>query len=85
MSAGLSKLIIPSLVTTIGDRAFSGCRNLTTLIMRPTTPPTLGGENWYLVSNVTIYVPDDSVSAYKAAKNWSDKASYIKPMSEYEG
>jgi len=82
INSGLTKLIIPPLVTEIKERAFYNCSNLTTLIMQPTTPPTLGSNNWYHVSNVTIYVPDDSVSAYKAAANWSSKASVIKPISQ---
>ena len=31
----------------------------------------------------TIYVPDESVEAYKAATNWVNYASIIKPLSEY--
>lgn len=32
-----------------------------------------------------IYVPDNLVDSYKAAKNWSTYASQIKPLSELEG
>mgnify|MGYP000472681990 CR=1 FL=1 len=30
-----------------------------------------------------IYVPDDSVEAYKTATNWSNYADRIRPISEY--
>jgi hypothetical protein len=34
-------------------------------------------------STLTIYVPDESVEAYKGATNWSAYADQIKPISEY--
>ena len=35
--------------------------------------------------DVTIYVPNESVEAYKAATTWSGYASRIKGISEYTG
>lgn len=81
----LRKLVIPSHVTTISNRAIRANRKLESLIMLPTSVPSLGTDNWYLVPYATIYVPDELLEAYKAAPNWSDRAGYIKPMSEYEG
>ena len=50
------------------------------------TPPTLGGKltggDGYVKE---IYVPDESVDAYKAATNWSAYSSVIKPLSEFTG
>lgn len=45
-------------------------------------PPTLGNINAFYNSgkDMTFYVPDDSVEAYKAATNWSQLN--IKPISE---
>ena len=58
-----------------------------TLIVRAVTPPTLSGPLYqYLNSNVSllgIYVPDESVDAYKEATNWTTYANKIKPLSEY--
>jgi hypothetical protein len=58
-----------------------------TLIVRAVTPPTLSGQLYqYLNSNVSllgIYVPDESVDAYKEATNWTNYSSRIKPLSEY--
>lgn len=62
----------------------SGCTSLHTIIVRATEPPTLHGEGIRGVPVLTaIYVPDESVEAYKAATGWSSYAGIIKPLSEY--
>jgi hypothetical protein len=87
-SAGLEFINIPSTVTSIGNQAFDGCRKLKTVICNAVTPPTFGtnalrstaihnGE-----SGSYIYVPDNSINAYKVATNWSEYAGYMKPLSE---
>lgn len=52
------------------------------VICRAVTPPTLG-SNSYLSKLTAVYVPDESVDAYKAASVWSGIAAKIKPLSEY--
>lgn len=54
------------------------------VICRAVTPPSLG-SNSYLTKLTTVYVPDESVSAYKSASVWSGIAAKIKPLSEYTG
>jgi hypothetical protein len=72
----LNSLTIPNSVMNIGSSTFSSCTSLTTIICEATTPPTLGSGN--TLSNVTIvYVPIESVEAYKSATNWSYYASKI--------
>ena len=46
------------------------------------TPPTCGSNAFSQSGSCNIYVPDDSVNAYKTANNWSTYESYIKPISE---
>lgn len=74
-------------VTAINQRAFLSCSSLTTMICRATTPPTLGsvvfGSTPIASGSGVIYVPDDSVEAYKAATNWIPYSDRIKPLSEY--
>ena len=53
-----------------------------TYIMHPTTPPSVVRFD---TAPTAIYVPDESVDAYKAASVWSNYASVIHPMSEYTG
>jgi hypothetical protein len=61
---------------------------LTEVVVKATTPPTLDATAWSGASALaSIYVPDASVEAYKAATNWSNSniANKIKPLSEFNG
>ena len=57
--------------------------NLNTVVINAENPPELNEsafKNCRVLNN--IYVPDDSVVAYKAAAIWSTYANKIKPISE---
>ncbi|MBQ6578184.1 MAG: leucine-rich repeat domain-containing protein [Bacteroidales bacterium] len=71
------RLSIGAGVTTIGDIAFERCRALETIVMTPTTPPSLGSHSFNDTGNCTIYVPSNSLSAYKAASGWGDYAERL--------
>lgn len=80
----LEKIDMGSRCSSIGGLAFENCTSLRTIIARRDTPPTLSATSFNNVpADALIYVPDASVDAYKAASNWSARASYIKPLSEY--
>lgn len=74
----LTSITIPNRVTGIGEDAFAQCSSLTEVYCKATTPPSLiylaFGRN---VANRKIYVPTQSVEAYKTANNWKDYANYI--------
>ena len=78
---GLRSITIPDSVTSIGNQAFRGCSSLINVTVESVIPPTLGnaafGNN---ASGRKIYVPSESVEAYKAASGWSSYASYIEPI-----
>ena len=78
----LTNFEISSEVTQIEASAFTGCSSLATIIMRPTTPPTLENVNAFtgLPNDYVIYVPNGSLSAYQAAAKWKDLASHIVEM-----
>ena len=63
----LTSITIPSSVTTIGMQAFYGCSGSVTC--EATTPPTCGS---YCFSIVDLYVPAQSITAYKQANEWKD-------------
>lgn len=76
--SSLQKVTISESVTSIGDSAFKSAASLSEVYCESTTPPTLGTT--VFSANATgrkIYVPSESVDAYKAAANWSAYDSAI--------
>lgn len=65
-------------ITSIGDSAFYNCSGLNEVYCKPAIPPT-GGNNMFYhnASGRKIYVPTESVEAYKMASDWSDYADAI--------
>lgn len=79
--SALTSVIIPSSVTSIGGNVFYFCSSLTSVTIQATTPPTLGNNAvFYNTNNCPIYVPAESVAAYKAATNWSTYADRIQTI-----
>ena len=75
---GLESITIPSSVTTIGWGAFHECNNLMSVYCKPTTPPTISDGYYGVFSKIlTIYVPNNSITAYKTAYGWSYHADNI--------
>ena len=74
----LTSVTIGNSVTSIGELAFYDCTSLTSVYCKPTTPPA-GGYDMFddNASGRKIYVPRNSVSAYKSAQYWSVYADYI--------
>lgn len=82
----LKYCILPDTLQTIGQYALWGCTSLERIECHAVTPPSLASTNALeSTNNCPIYVPDESVDAYKSASNWSSYASRIKPLSEYNG
>ena len=76
-------LVIPNSVTSIGEWAFAGWFLVPYVEILATTPPTLANANAFEAQNdAPIYVPDESVDAYKEATNWVDLADRIFPISD---
>ena len=82
---GCSRLVtapgIPSGVTDMYG-AFGGCSSLKEVTFLHTTPPSYNNTLSSCSSLESIYVPDESVNAYKTATGWSAFASKIKPLSK---
>lgn len=77
---------IPSSVTTVYDRSFQGCSAMTAITIDAVTPPAVKNQTGGTGSLVgifsgtpieAIYVPCESVDAYKAANGWSQYADKI--------
>ena len=102
LSSTIKLLIIPEHITSAGSSAFwfSRCnlldirgnftsipnytRNIDVLVVRTTTPPTLTDNS--KLNGTDIYVPSESLDAYKTATQWSRYAANMHTIegSEYE-
>ena len=87
----LTSVTIGNSVTSIGAGTFRDCTSLKEVYCKPTTPPTggdymfsyyyydydyvYGSGYWHI--GCKIYVPRNSVSAYKSAQYWKDYKSDI--------
>ena len=79
--SSLTEITIPAGVKTIDMGAFDGCSALTKVTCLPITPPIFHDTQQFdNTNNCPIYVPAESVSAYKAASGWSRYASRIQAI-----
>ena len=77
----LTSVTIPSSVTSFSEIVFQGCTSLVNVTVEATTPPTLRYDPFYYSpSSLVIYVPAESVEAYKTASYWSTYASKIQAI-----
>lgn len=91
--------ILPETLTSIGDGNFRYCKELTAVICKAMTPPSLVtscfSDTPIASGTGSIYAPDGTatdaegnpitiVEAYKVATNWSTYASRIFPISQLE-
>lgn len=75
----LTKAFVSSSVTYMNNGVFAYCYGLKEIHFYSSTPPTLGGTGVFnsIPSDCRIYVPSESLEDYKAANNWSSKASQM--------
>ena len=85
----LRTVTIPSTVTYVGSQAFYLCQNMETVTIKALTPPetsgdsTLSGSIFNGCDSLTaIYVPAQSIDAYKSAVGWRFYSDKIYPISE---
>ena len=71
----LTNVTIGSGVTSIGNGAFYNCSGLTSINIDATRPPTLGNSAFFNTNNCPIYIPCESIDAYKFASGWSTYTS----------
>ena len=76
--ASLTSVQLPSTLTSIEGSAFYNCTSLTEITLDATTPPTLGSGQLSTCSSLeVIFVPEESVTAYRMAEGWKDCADKI--------
>ncbi len=70
---GLAKITLPSTLDSIADLAFYYTGPLDTVICKAVTPPVVHEDwtfDWHYNAYATLYVPAQSVQAYKEADVW---------------
>ena len=78
----LTSVIIPNSVTNIERYAFKECTGLTSITCKAITPSTCGFSAFSEVDmTIPLYVPAESVSAYKSAEGWKEFTNIL-PISQ---
>lgn len=74
----ITKMVIPSTVTSIAANAFNGNSGMKEYHFKSANPPTVASSNAFtsIPSDCVIYVPSGSLSAYTSAQNYPDSSTY---------
>ena len=76
--ANLTSVTVSNNISSIGLQAFVECDALSEFYCKAVTPPDFNWMAFYMIdSNFVIYVPTESIDAYKTAAGWSDYADRI--------
>ena len=78
----LEEVTIPSTITRMMPYTFIYCTYLRKVTVLALTPPADAWEILAGADNAMIYVPAESVDAYKAASGWSEYSNRIFPIQE---
>jgi hypothetical protein len=79
----LKKVVIHGNIVSIDYEAFGYCCNLETVQIAAIVPPRLGHDVFRPTNpRLNIYVPDAAVEDYRHAKDWSEYADRILPVSQ---
>lgn len=69
-ASNLKNLTLPSTLLSLGEGVFDGCNMLESITVYAEVPPAYNGD-FPTNSNITIYVPEESVDDYKSHADWS--------------
>lgn len=72
IGSGITSVTIPNSINYIYPRAFEGCNNLTSVIVKNETPISISSHTFPNRANITLYVPADSKAAYESANYWKE-------------
>lgn len=79
-NSGIFSITLPETIVSIGEAALQA-PGLESIVILAQNPPTLGDFVFDgIVADYTIYVPENSLNAYKTATNWSEYADRIQPI-----
>ena len=78
--SGLTELVFPESLRTIGAHAFHYCQDLTSITCYNTTPPNVGEDAFANTDKtIPVYVPANALSSYQSNADWSEftRTTYI--------
>lgn len=85
-TSNLTTLILPTTMTQILWDSFTGINNIQYIVILANNVVSLESADYMLHGvyhpNANVYVPDNLVSQYQGAANWSDISTRIKGISE---
>lgn len=82
----LVSITIPKSVTSIGNNAFVECASFKYITCFATTPPNVGYDDypsiyeWISHHQGILYVPSESIDAYKSHHYWGQLRDYIQSI-----
>ena len=69
----LEDMTLPASIQAIGDNCFALCAKLTKITCNAVTPPTIEAKTFFDVKRqISVYVPDEAVSAYENDTYWQE-------------
>ena len=77
LCSSLTSITLSEGVTSIGGSAFDDCSSLTSITNMNATPPSIGHSFVCVNKSIPVYVPKQSVEAYKSAKYWNDFTNIV--------
>ena len=82
----LTSIVIPDEVTTIETLAFHYCKALKSVTCEAVNPPALSGSVFLStpIADATLYVPAESLEAYKSADQWKDFGQILPIKESFE-
>jgi hypothetical protein len=78
-SGSLVSISLPDSLISIGEAAFYECNNLVSVSLYAQNPPTLG-QSAFSSRPLYIYIPTDTLNAYKNASDWHVYRARLKPL-----
>ncbi len=77
-----NRVFLHSGITNIGSLCFATYQTITEIYCYAITPPGVSTDSFAIKAGTKIFVPSESVDAYKAATNWATWADNIFPIPE---
>lgn len=79
----LSSVSLPSSLEYMGRNVFKGCQSLASIKVFATKPPLVNETLGDINKSIPVYVPEESIEAYKAADGWCEFTNFL-PLKDKE-